>query len=101
MILQVPKKDEIAQAVELGIGAQYRQRPVEIALAEGVVHVAQHLLQPRRHQGQVANVLQVDAAAHGRCAIAAIQQQVADALQIDDELQAGQQFARMLGDSPA
>ena len=82
--------------IELSIGAQDRQRSIQIALAEGVVHIPQHLLQPRRHHREIANVLQLDAAADRRGAITAVQQQVANALQIDDELQAGQQFARVL-----
>ena len=55
------------------------------------MHVGEHLLQPGGHQREVTNVLQIDAAADRGGAIAAIQQQVADALQANHELQASQQ----------
>src|SRR5271165_3740382 len=48
-IFQMPQEDEIAQAVQLGIGAQHSERPIEVTLGERVVHIAQHLLQARRH----------------------------------------------------
>ncbi len=93
VIFQVSEKDEVAQTVELGIGTQYRDGAIEIALAEGVVHITQHLLQSRGHQCEVANILQLNPAAHGRCPIAAVQQQVSNAFQIDDELETSQELA--------
>src|SRR5215472_6698445 len=94
-MFQMAHEDKIAQAVHFGVSAQYRQSKVEIALAESVVNITQHLFQAGGHQGKVANILEVDAAADRGCAVAAVQQEIANALQTDDELQAGQEFARM------
>ena len=54
------------------------------------MHIAEHFLQPRGHNGEIADVLQLDAAAHGGGAIAAVQQEIADALQVNNEFKAGQ-----------
>ena len=89
------QENQVAQAIQFGIRTQHGQGAIEITLAEGVMYVAQHLLQPRCHQCEVANVLQLNAAAYCRGPVAAVQQQIADALQIDNELQAGQQITRL------
>ena len=73
-----------------GTRADIRQRTIEIALAESIVYVPKHFFQPRRHYGEIADVLQFDAATHGGGAIATVQQQIADTLQVNDELEARQ-----------
>ena len=93
VVFNMSHENEVAQAIEFRIGPQYRQRAIEIALPESIVHVSEHFFQPRRHYREMADVLQLDAATYGGGAIAAVQQEVADALQVDDELEARQQFA--------
>src|ERR1019366_3104462 len=63
---------------------------------ESIVHIDKHFLQSRRHYGEVADVLQLDTAPHCGGAIATVEQEIADTLQINDELEAGQQFAGVL-----
>ena len=51
----------------------------------------------RRHLGEVARVFGVDASAGGLGAVGKTEQQVADALEADHELHAGEKFARFGG----
>ena len=60
---------------------------------EGGAAVGQHFFEDGRHLGEVARVLGVDASADGEGAVGEAEQQVADALEADHELHAGEQFA--------
>src|SRR6516164_6614578 len=86
-------ENQVAQPVHFRVSAKNRESQVEVAVAKGSMHVAQHLFQARGHERQIADILQVDAASHCSRSVAAIQKQVPDSLQADNELQAGQQLA--------
>src|SRR5208337_1535816 len=45
-VLQVAQEDQVAQTIELRIRAQDPQSLVEVPLAEGIVYVPKHLLEP-------------------------------------------------------
>ena len=92
-------KNQIAQAVHLGIGAQHVDRFLTSRVEKAVPTSVKHFFQDRGHVGEVANVLGIEAGADGLRAAGKAEQKVANALQADHELHAGQQLAGFgLGD---
>ena len=59
-ILNVPQKNQIAQAVHFGVRAEHVYSPLHIASGESGAHISQHLFQDGSHMGQIARVLRVD-----------------------------------------
>ena len=96
---QMAAKYRLASAVNLGVGLQHPGSRFEIALQKAAMDGFEHLLEDLRHGDQVASVIAqqpyrqvLQALGHGIG-------KVADALQVDDELEASQQLAGLgLGD---
>lgn len=96
VVLQMPEEHEVAEAIQFSIGAQHAHSATEITQLHRVVYIGQHFLESRCHHREIANVLQLDSSAHSSSSIAAVQEQIADALQSDDELHASEKFVRTL-----
>ena len=91
-ILNVAQEDDIAQPVHLGIGAQYVDRFLDVALRKRLADIGQHFLEHRRHVGQVPGILRVETPARRLRAGGEAQQQIPDALQPDHDFHAGKQL---------
>jgi len=96
-ILDVAEEDEIAEAIDFRIGAEDVDGFADIAGGESVADVGEHLFENRRHVREVAAVIGIDAARSGLRAIGKAEKQIADALEADHELHAGEEFAGLGG----
>ena len=96
-ILDVAKKDEVAEPIHFGVGAEDIDRLADIARGEGCAHIGKHFFEDGSHVGEVASVLGIDASGRGLSAVGEAEQQVADALEADHELHAGEKFAGLGG----
>jgi hypothetical protein len=94
-ILDVAQEDEIAQAVHVGVGAEYLNGLADVALGERGATVSEHLFEQRGHLRELAGVFGVDASADRLRAVGEVEQEVADALEANHELHAGEKFARL------
>src|ERR1017187_7727687 len=90
-ILDVAKEDEVAKAVHLG--AKDVDGFADFAGGKCSAAVGQHLFEDGGHLGKVAGVFGIDASTDGEGAVGEAEKQVADALEADHELHAGEQFA--------
>ncbi len=88
------EKDQVTQAVDFGVGAEHVDSFLDVASGECCARIRQHLFEHRCHVGEVTNVLRIKARADGLRAAGKAEQKVANTLQADHELHAGQQFAR-------
>ena len=96
-ILDVAEEDEIAEAIDFGIGAENVDGLADIAVGERIADVGEHFFEDSGHAGEVAGVVGIDAAGGGLSAVSEAEEQVANALQADHELHAGEQFAGLGG----
>jgi hypothetical protein len=96
-ILDVAEEDEIAQAVDFGVRSEHVDGLADVAGGEGVADVAEHFFEDRGHVSEVASVVGVDASGGGLGAVGEAEQEVADALEADHELHAGEKFASLGG----
>jgi hypothetical protein len=90
--LKVSEHDYIAKAIHLSVGTEDVYGSVEIAQAEGILNVRDHLFEARRHSGEIGAVDDVDLRRDGFGAIGDIEEEVADTFERDDELHAGEEF---------
>lgn len=96
-ILDVAQEDQIAQAVHLGVGAEDLDGRADVALRECGAAVGEHLFQNCGHLGEVAGVFGVNASADRLRAVGKAEQEVANALEADHELHAGEKFVCLGG----
>ena len=91
-ILDVAEEDQIAEAIDFGISAKNVDGFADVAGGEGVTDVGEHFFEDGGHVGEVAGVLGIDAAGGGLSAVGKAEKKVADALEADHELHAGEEF---------
>jgi hypothetical protein len=96
-ILDVAQEDKIAQAIDLGIGAENVDGFTDVARGKGIANIREHFFQDGGHVREVAGVVGIDATGGGLSTVGEAEQQVADALQADHELHAGEKFAGLGG----
>jgi len=96
-ILDVAKKDEVAEAVHLGVGAENVDGLADIAIRKTVADVGEHFFEDGSHVSEVASVFGIDATSGGLRAVRKTEEKVADALQADHELHASKEFAGLGG----
>ena len=96
-ILDVAEEDEVAEAIDFGIGTKNVDGFADIAGGESVANIGEHLFQDGGHVGEVAAVIGIDAAGGGLSAVGEAEQEVADAFEADHELHAGEEFAGLGG----
>ena len=89
-VFDVAKKDQIAQAIHLGIRPENVHRAFHIARGKGAAHVAQHFLEDGSHVRQVARVLRIDPLTRGLRAAGKAEEEIANALQSDHDFHASQ-----------
>ena len=92
-ILDVAKKDEVAEAVHLGVGAEYVDGLADVAIRKTVADVGEHFFEDGGHVSEVASVFGIDATCGGLRAVCKTEEKVADAFQADHELHTSQEFA--------
>ena len=95
LALQVALKDRAADLVNLGVGLQYPICRFQVAVHKSFMDHFQHSFQDLRHRNQIPAVVAQDFRSQALQALGHRPGQVPNAFQIDDELQAGQQFARL------
>ena len=71
----------------------FRSRFFDVTLGKRIADIGQHFFKNSRHVGQVAGILWIDLRSGSLSAGRKTQQQVADALEADHELHAGEQVA--------
>ena len=96
-ILDVAEEDQVAQAIHLGVGAENVDGFADIAGGKSCAAVGEHFFEDGRHLREVARVLGVDASGRGLGAVGKAKQKIADALEADHELHAGEKFASLGG----
>lgn len=96
-ILDVAQKDQVAEAIDFGIRAENIDGFADVAGGEGGAHVAQHFFEDGGHVGEVAGVLGIDAAGGGLSAVGKAEKKIADALEADHELHAGEELTGLGG----
>ena len=92
-ILDVAEEDQVAQAVDLGVGTEHIDSFADVAARESVAYVGQHFFEDGGHVGEVASVLGIDAAGSPLSAVGEAEEQVANAFEADHELHEGEEFA--------
>src|SRR3954471_6095884 len=90
---EMSEHDDVAKAVHLSVGAEDVDGDVEIARAKGGFDIGDHLFKTRSHGGEIGAVEDVDLSGDGFRAISDVEKEVSDALERDDELHAGEEFA--------
>jgi len=96
-ILDVAKKDEVAEAVHLGIGAENVNSLADVAIRKSVADVGEHFFEDGGHVSKVASVFGIDTTSGGLRAVGKTEEKVADAFEADHELHAGKEFAGLCG----
>ena len=96
-ILDVTKEDEIAKAIDLGVGTENVNGFADVSGREGVADVGEHFFEDGGHVGEVTSVVGINAARGGLSAVGKAEQQVTNALEADHELHAGEEFAGLGG----
>jgi hypothetical protein len=96
-IFDVAEKDEIAEAIDFGVGAEDIDGLGNVAVGECGADVGEHFFEDGGHAGEVASVLGVDATGRSLRAVGEAEKEVADALEADHELHAGEKFACLSG----
>lgn len=92
-VLDVAEEDEVAQAINFGVGAENVDGFADIAGGESFADVGEHFFEDGGHVSEVAGVLGIDAAGSGLGAVGEAKKQVADALEADHKFHAGEKFA--------
>jgi len=90
-IFYVTEKDEVAEAIHFGVRAEHVNRFLDIALGKRLAYVGEHFFQHGGHLREFAGVLRIDTAPGRLGAGGETQEQVADTLEPDHELHAGEQ----------
>jgi hypothetical protein len=96
-ILDVAQKDQVAQAIEVSIGAEDINGLTNTAFGEGGSAVGEHFFQQGGHLREFASVLGINASADGLGAVGEVEQMIANTLEADHELHAGEEFTGMGG----
>lgn len=96
-VLDVAEEDQVAQAVDVSIGAENIDGLADIAFGEGGSAVGEHFFQQGCHVGEFASVLGINASPDGLGAVGEVEEVIADALEADHELHAGEEFTGMGG----
>src|SRR5690242_858128 len=96
-VLDVAEEDQVAQAVDVSIGAENINGLADIAIREGGGTVGEHFFQPGCHLGEFASVLGINAATDGLGAGGKVEQMIANALETNHELHASKEFTGVGG----
>ena len=96
-ILDMAQEDQVAEAIDFRIGAENVDGFADVAGGEGVANVGQHFLEDGGHVGEVASVFGIDAAGRGLSAVGEAEKEIADALEADHELHAGEELTGLGG----
>jgi len=96
-VFDVAKKNQIAKAIDFGVGAEDVDGLADLVIGEGDADIGEHFFEDGSHAGEVAGVIGIDASGGGLSAVGEAEEQVADALEADHELHAGEKFASLSG----
>jgi hypothetical protein len=96
-ILDVAEEDEVAEAIDFGIGAEDVDSLGNIAVGKCHADISKHFFEDGGHAGEVVNVLGIDASSGGLRAVGKAEKQIPDALEANHEFHAGEEFACLGG----
>jgi len=96
-ILDVAQEDEVAETVHFGVSAKDVDSLADLAGGECGAAIGEHFFEDGRHLSKVPRVFGVDASADGEGTVGEAQEEVADALEANHELHAGEEFAGLGG----
>ena len=96
-ILDVAEEDEIAEAIDFGVGTEDIDGFGNVAAGESVANVGEHFFKDGGHAGEVASVFGIDASGGGLGTVGKAEKQIADAFETDHELHTGEKLAGLGG----